>query len=151
MTEKIAIKNLADMPEAVRKLLKLLSLKGEIHGAVVVGLSGDLGAGKTTLVQQLALELGVKDRVQSPTFTILKLYQTNHSEFKQLIHMDAYRIESLSELEPLRFQELLKMPATLLCVEWPEKIAEALPTHALVKFKTISEDERELTITKVDK
>lgn len=152
MTEKLVIKNLDALSEVTRQFLTELTLAGEnLSHATVVGLSGDLGAGKTTFVQQLALELGVKDRVQSPTFTILKLYQTSHPKFKQLIHMDAYRIESLSELEPLRFTELLNMPETLFCIEWPEKIAEALPTHILVEFKTISEDERELTIVKVDK
>lgn len=152
MTDKLVIKNLAAMPETTRQVLLLLTAFGDSkNGATLVGLSGDLGAGKTTFTQQLALELGVKERVQSPTFTILKSYQTNHPQFKQLFHMDAYRIESLTELEPLRFEELLSTPETLFCIEWPEKIMAALPAHVLLKFKTLSEDERELTITKVDK
>ncbi len=152
MTEKLVIKNLAALPEVAQKFIADIALNNyAVNEAMVIGLSGELGAGKTTFVQALAQELGVKDTVQSPTFTILKLYKTNHPKFKQLIHMDAYRIDSLLELEPLHFRDLLNSPETLFCIEWPEKIAKALPAHFLLKFKTISQEERELTITKVDK
>lgn len=151
MPEKLVIKNLATLPELVSVFLDELALLRNSSTATVLGLSGDLGAGKTTFVQALAAELGVKEVVQSPTFTILKLYQTNHPQFKQLIHMDAYRIESLTELGPLRLGELLDTPETLFAIEWPEKIAAALPGHILLKFKTISEGGREVLITKVDK
>ena len=151
MPEKLVLKNLATLPGLMPLFLGELALLENSGTATVLGLSGDLGAGKTTFVQALAAELGVKEVVQSPTFTILKLYQTNHPQFKQLIHMDAYRIESLTELGPLRLGELLNTPETLFAIEWPEKIAEALPDHFLLKFKTITEDEREVLITKVDK
>ena len=151
MPEKLVLKNLATLPELVSVFLDELALLQNPGTATVLGLSGDLGAGKTTFVQALAAKLGVREVVQSPTFTILKLYQTNHPEFKQLIHMDAYRIESLDELGPLRLGELLNTPETLFAIEWPEKIMEALPGHILLKFKTISEDEREVVITKADK
>jgi tRNA threonylcarbamoyladenosine biosynthesis protein TsaE len=152
MTAKLTIKNLAALPEVVRQFVTMLTLPEQNNEiATVIGLVGNLGAGKTTFVQELALELGVKDRVQSPTFTILKTYQTTHPLFKQLIHMDAYRIESLAELEPLRFQELLNSPETLFCIEWPEKIAPALPAHYELKLETVSEEERVIVVTKVEK
>jgi tRNA threonylcarbamoyladenosine biosynthesis protein TsaE len=97
--------------------------------ATVLGLSGDLGAGKTTLTQAIAQTLGVSSDVQSPTFVVMKSYGLTDGPFTKLVHMDAYRIESLSELIPLRFNELLQESGTLIVIEWPERIKEALPDH----------------------
>lgn len=117
--------------------------------AVVIALSGDLGAGKTTLVQYLAKALGVTQTVQSPTFVIMKSYETSHEEFKRLIHMDAYRIKDLSELGPLRFTELLATPQSLFCIEWAEKIHQALPARLLLIQLEIGPNEsRLISVTK---
>ncbi len=98
--------------------------------ATVIGLSGELGAGKTTLVQSLAVALGVAERLVSPTFVIAKFYETKHDTFKQLIHIDAYRIESVDELVPLGFENILASPHTLVLIEWPERIATAISSGA---------------------
>ena len=120
------------------------------EGALVVALSGDLGAGKTTLVQTLARALGVSATVQSPTFVIMKSYETTDADFTQLIHMDAYRIDDLAELRPLRFAELLSTPRTLFCIEWAEKIKPALPTKVISITIDIGEAERrEVTVEKM--
>ena len=98
-------------------------------GATILGLQGELGAGKTTLVQAMAKQLGVKDTVVSPTFVIAKYYQTIDTRFGTLVHIDAYRIESPDELGPLNFDVLLSTPNTLIIIEWPERIRGALPSH----------------------
>jgi tRNA threonylcarbamoyladenosine biosynthesis protein TsaE len=99
--------------------------------ATVLALQGDLGAGKTTLTQSLAQVLGITDPVVSPTFVIAKFYQTHEGTFEHMVHIDAYRIESLDELGPLGWQSIMQQPRTLIVVEWPERIADALPagTH----------------------
>jgi tRNA threonylcarbamoyladenosine biosynthesis protein TsaE len=99
--------------------------------AIVVALSGDLGAGKTTFVQQIAQILGVTETVTSPTFVIMKSYETSDSTFERLVHMDAYRIEDDSELAPLNFSAVLAQPKTLLCIEWAERISTFLPVHTI--------------------
>jgi len=110
--------------------------------ASVVTLSGDLGAGKTTFTQQLAKHLGITDHVVSPTFGIMKGYElAGHPQFDQLIHIDAYRIEDKSEVGPLRFEELFRQPRTLVCIEWPERIAEILPTKKVEVVIEIGEGE----------
>lgn len=101
------------------------------EGAVVIGLSGDLGAGKTTFVQALAAVLGVSDTVTSPTFTIMKRYTTADSVFPVLVHIDAYRIDSPEEMEVLRFHDLCAQKGALICIEWPERIEQILPSSAL--------------------
>ncbi|MBP6904861.1 MAG: tRNA (adenosine(37)-N6)-threonylcarbamoyltransferase complex ATPase subunit type 1 TsaE [Candidatus Pacebacteria bacterium] len=101
------------------------------HGATVVGLSGDLGAGKTTLVKALAQLLGISEIVVSPTFVIAKFYDIpGEGRWKALIHIDAYRIEHTDELVPLGWEKLIADPATLIVVEWPERIATMLPPTA---------------------
>ena len=120
-----------------------------INQATVISLSGDLGAGKTTLVQFLAKSLGVTEVVTSPTFTIMKGYELpTDQSFKRLIHMDAYRIDDLVELAPLRFNEMLAMPKTLFCIEWAEKISQALPESVIkIQINHIKGEEREVVVS----
>lgn len=108
--------------------------------ATVVGLVGDLGAGKTTFVQAVAKHLGVSEVVTSPTFLIMREYETTHPVFKHLVHMDAYRIMDNSELGPLRFIEVLARPDTLVCIEWVERIKDALPPHFTTLTFTLHPD-----------
>ena len=100
--------------------------------ATVVALHGELGAGKTTLSQMIATRLGVTDMVQSPTFVIMKSYPiTKDPRFTKLVHIDLYRIESTSELEVLKFNELLADPNALVLVEWAERASALMPHDAL--------------------
>ena len=77
--------------------------------ATVVGLYGNLGAGKTTFTQEVARLMGIKEKVISPTFIIERIYKINKkSPFERLIHIDAYRLENPKELKAIGFQEILK-------------------------------------------
>ena len=106
-------------------------LESRPTSATVLALEGDLGAGKTTLTKTVAEILGVQETVVSPTFVIAKFYTPTKGLFTRLVHIDAYRIDSLSELGPLGFESLLADPNTLIIVEWPERIKEALPEHTV--------------------
>lgn len=100
--------------------------------ATLVTLSGELGAGKTTFTQAVARALGVSDPVTSPTFVLEKIYELPEgTPFKKLVHIDAYRLKSGSELKPLGFDEVMKDPGTLVLLEWPERVADALPVPAV--------------------
>jgi len=109
----------SEVDMVARKLLELLEAGPT---ATMVGLSGDLGAGKTTLVQAIAKSLGVTEVVTSPTFVIAKYYDTKNSTFTKLIHIDAYRIEDPTELTTLGWEEMKAQPRTLISIEWPERI-----------------------------
>jgi tRNA threonylcarbamoyladenosine biosynthesis protein TsaE len=115
------------------------------NGSIVLALSGDLGAGKTTFVQALGRALGVTEDITSPTFTIMKGYETTDDTFAQLVHMDAYRIEDEGELGPLRFSEIITQPNTLICIEWAELIKGALPQN-LVQLTLSIKDETTRTV-----
>lgn len=116
----------------------------------VFGLSGDLGAGKTTFSKAVAKELGIQEVVTSPTFGIQKKYKVfnpKYSEiFNEFVHIDAYRIEDIKETESLRFFELFEKSNALIFIEWPEKIAEILPKDTIVlSFDSIDENTRKIS------
>jgi tRNA threonylcarbamoyladenosine biosynthesis protein TsaE len=99
--------------------------------AQIITLQGDLGAGKTAFTKELASLLGIQESITSPTFVIMKSYAIpNHPFFKTLTHIDAYRIEEDGEMLVLGFTELIKDPARLICIEWPERIKALIPQHA---------------------
>ncbi len=144
------LKGLSDFAQSFVSELVSGSVEGSnIHlsqTAVVVGLSGDLGAGKTTFSQQVAKFLGIEEVVNSPTFVIQKNYKTKNDTFKNFVHIDAYRLEDSSEIEKLRFKELLNTPNTLIFIEWPEKISEVLPKETLLlSFLSIDENTRKIS------
>lgn len=118
--------------------------------ATVVGLYGDLGSGKTTFTQSVAKILGVVENVTSPTFVIEKIYELTNQKFKHLIHIDCYRLESSSEMTKLGWSEIVADPNNLILVEWPEKIADILPSVMIkVEFKFIDEKTREINLSAV--
>ncbi|MEK7584902.1 MAG: tRNA (adenosine(37)-N6)-threonylcarbamoyltransferase complex ATPase subunit type 1 TsaE [Patescibacteria group bacterium] len=118
------------------------------RGATVVGLHGDLGSGKTTFTQAAAESLGIKDRVTSPTFVIMKKYEITKpgGDWKYLIHIDAYRLEKAEELAKLNWSELVEDQNNLILIEWPERVAEVLPPNLIsINFKFIDEVIRQIS------
>ena len=110
---------------------KVHSLKSDT--ATVVALHGDLGAGKTTLTQEIAKQLKISESVISPTFVIIKKYNLPaqagvvDKNFKYLIHIDAYRLNSSEELLKLGWQEIFEDKSNLIIIEWPENVSDCIP------------------------
>lgn len=131
-------------PEQTRRVgVRLGSL---LQKGQSVLLSGDLGSGKTTLVQGIAQGWGSPDNVTSPTFVIMNEYR--HPVNGSLFHADAYRLsaESPFDLEILDLDRALR--DGVLVVEWAERIGKALPReHLLVEMFYSSPDQRHLIIT----
>ncbi|MBI2030452.1 tRNA (adenosine(37)-N6)-threonylcarbamoyltransferase complex ATPase subunit type 1 TsaE [Candidatus Kaiserbacteria bacterium] len=114
--------------------------------ATIVTLSGDLGAGKTTLTQGIARALGVEETVTSPTFVLEKSYELTGQKWSRLIHIDAYRLVSEHELEVLGWREMAQDPANLIVIEWPEMVVELIPADAIRITLSGDGDVRELSI-----
>ena len=112
----------------------LLSLSPQESEATIVGLYGNLGAGKTTFTQSVARELGITQPITSPTFVIEKIYEINHKSFARLVHIDAYRLEGERELQNLNFEELVSNKNNLIFIEWPENVKDILPTNHIKLF-----------------
>lgn len=92
---------------------------------------GDLGAGKTTLVQGIAAGLGIVEPVQSPTFGLVVEYNARDSRGQQvrLYHLDLYRLESEDELEGLGYEQFIAPEAGISLIEWPERGGDWLPAR----------------------
>lgn len=107
----------------------------------VICLVGELGSGKTTLVQGIASGWGSLDPVTSPTFVLVNVYRG--PDTARLYHLDAYRLSSAREAEDLDLEPMLE--TGLLVVEWAERIQEALPReHMWVTLRWIDAEQRDL-------
>ena len=105
-------------------------------------LTGDLGAGKTTLVRGIAQALNIKSVVQSPTFNIMKIY---FDGVKPLIHIDAYRLADINT--DIGLDEYIGYETGLTVIEWPEFIKDLIPENAVtIEILNLGNTQRKITI-----
>ncbi len=139
---ELSLKKLADFAETY--LGTLPKMRGT-H-AYVVGLSGELGAGKTTFVQALARALGVKASVQSPTFTFIRTYDITHPVFSKLVHVDAYRLRE-GEGNTIDLESYVSDPQNLVIIEWYENVSSsAIRDIPVIEFAHVAPDTRRVTV-----
>jgi len=144
--DEVISKSTAETAEFARVMA--LSLKPKEEGALIMGLYGELGAGKTTFMKYFADALGVKETIQSPTFVIMKSFNLSiFPSFNKLIHIDAYRLENPEELVKLGWNEIIADPHNLICIEWPERVAEIMPAHIVLKFEHVESGENQRKIS----
>ena len=143
MKNKLTLSSLEDTKKLGQELAKeILKRKGE--ASFVVFLDGDLGTGKTTLVKEIIFALGVKEKVKSPTFTIIEPYELNN---ENIYHVDLYRIIDPTELEIIGLREYLNETNAIIFIEWPEKSYGYLKKFDLkISLKHLSENERKCRI-----
>jgi tRNA threonylcarbamoyladenosine biosynthesis protein TsaE len=114
----------------------------------VVLLHGDLGAGKTTMVQGIGMALGTRERAQSPTFSLV--VDTPLPDGTVLRHIDLYRLEGLEELDALGFEDLTNDDRAITLIEWPERAVGMLPeAYLLVELDTAGPDRRRISVRPV--
>jgi tRNA threonylcarbamoyladenosine biosynthesis protein TsaE len=124
----------------------------------VILLEGEMGAGKTTFTRALANSLGITHGVSSPTFVIVNVYPVppRRDGLTRLVHIDAYRVTSDEDLEPLGWDQLfdphsrLAAPDAVALIEWPGNIAHALPSPdrcIRVQIRPVGPSAREFTFT----
>jgi tRNA threonylcarbamoyladenosine biosynthesis protein TsaE len=131
------MKRLAHGPKETRAIGRELSLALQENS--VIGLSGDLGAGKTEFVKGIAEGLGGTDLVTSPTFTLIHEYRSGRLP---LFHMDFYRLETEKELDEIGFDDYLREPG-ICAIEWADRFPDRIPRDAIrVEIQISSGDER---------
>ena len=147
------IKFLSQSPKQTKKIAKILALellktKLKLRTGLVIGLIGQLGSGKTTFIQGFIKGLGIKRRITSPTFVLIKNYEVRIKNYKKAYHIDCYRISGPKELLKLGFKEIIRSPKTIILIEWAEKIRKILPKNTIwVEFKHAKkQNEREIAI-----
>ena len=141
-------KNIRETASFAEYLLKkILKKNSNKKRASVIGLCGELGAGKTTFTQELAKLLDIKDKVVSPTFVLIKIYKLKSTNYKRFIHIDAYRLEKPEELLKLGWPDLIKDPKNLILVEWADKIKKILPKKTIfICFSHLGINKRKIEI-----
>ena len=139
--EKVIISSSAEQTMELGKQIAELASNG-----TVFCLTGDLGAGKTTLVRGIAQALNIKSVVQSPTFNIMKIY---FDGVKPLIHIDAYRLADVNT--DIGLDEYIGYETGLTVIEWPNFISDLIPeTATTVNIINLGENQRQITIKSDD-
>lgn len=116
------------------------SIKSNIYA-----LSGNLGAGKTTFVQGFAKGLGIKDKIISPTFVLIRQHQIPNTK-KVLYHIDLYRLENLGTYNELGLKEIFSDPNAIVVIEWAEKLT-TLPNGTIkISIEKVGEQKRVFTV-----
>jgi len=128
---QMKLKHLTTTPFQTKKLGEILAkkfLKTKLKKtALVIGLEGNLGGGKTTFLQGFAKGLGIKKRILSPTFIIVKRFQVSGFRFQYFYHIDCYRIQKLKEILDLGFKKIISNPQNIVAIEWADRIRKILP------------------------
>ena len=121
----------------------------DLKTGAILALFGELGSGKTTFVQGLAKGLGIKRRIISPTFIIVRNYELGirNQGVKIFYHVDLYRVESEKEVQGLGIEEILNDQNRIIAIEWAEKIKELLPKKRTeIYFENLGENKRRITV-----
>ncbi len=145
------MKHVTKGPEETKKLghflFKQISLEGR-KNALVFALEGELGAGKTTLVQGLAKILGITSKIKSPTFTLMKRYKISKSKnSRYLYHLDCYRLKNHKDLLLFGIKDILKDKENVVLIEWPENVKKLLPKkHIKISLEHVDKNTRKITI-----
>ncbi|MGB2580591.1 MAG: tRNA (adenosine(37)-N6)-threonylcarbamoyltransferase complex ATPase subunit type 1 TsaE [Minisyncoccia bacterium] len=149
---KYEVKNLEELRAVADSVLRSFVEMPQKSTATVVGLSGDLGAGKTAFTKCIASILGINEVVTSPTFILEKGYAIPRGSllgerFTKLIHIDAYRLENEKEMKALEWDSLLLDEHNLIFIEWPEQVKGVLPKDIImISFQYVDEGVRSVTV-----
>ena len=151
----IVTKSAYETQKIARAIVRGLTVRVRT-GARVYALEGDLGAGKTTFTQGFARALGIRERVVSPTFVLMKIYllaqkpkepKVQGHRFKHLIHIDCYRLDSPKDLLHLGFTGFLKDKDAIILIEWAHRIRKIHPKDTCwIAFKHKAKNQRVISI-----
>lgn len=119
----------------------------QLKGGDVVFLFGNLGDGKTTFVQGLAQGLGIKKRIISPTFILMRTHKVKKNRAKFFYHVDLYRMESEKDIEGLGLEEIMGNKENIVAIEWADKLGNVFKKNSIkIYFNNLGEDKRKIEI-----
>lgn len=131
-----------------RELAAYLKIQKRRGQALPLCLYGELGSGKTTFTRGFAKELGIKTRLLSPTFIIVRRYQLS-KPFFYFYHIDLYRMQSKEGLEGLGVADILSDNSAFVAIEWAEKLGTMLPESRIDIELRVEDDGHSIEIVEV--
>ncbi len=130
--------------DTINELAKML-VQDYVTEHHIVGLKGEMGAGKTTLVKAIMEALGSTSHVTSPSYSLVNEYETENG--KTVYHLDLQRVASVEELWELGIEEYLDTPEAIVLIEWPEIYETELGAGTLIiELSKLGEDERKINV-----
>lgn len=131
-------------PKDTQKLAQNLAAQFKDGG--IIALTGDLGAGKTTFVQGFAKGLGIKDKIISPTFVLMREHKIPNTD-TVFYHLDLYRLEEPIDIVNIGLKDLIQNPENIILIEWSEKLGENLPQNATkINIEKLDQASRRITV-----
>ena len=128
--------------ELAKKLIKKPGKK-----PLIIALEGELGTGKTTFIKGFSKELGVREKILSPTFVLIHKHKLTNNRFQNLYHIDAYRLKSEKDLLKLGVKEIFANPENIVIIEWADRVRKIIPKTAVwIRFDHINKNRRKITI-----
>lgn len=114
-------------------------------GFFILAFEGDLGAGKTTFIQGLAKGLGIKEKILSPSFILMRGFKIS-KKLGYFYHLDCYRLDSHKDLRLFGLKDIFR-GGNIVAIEWADKVKRILPKkHIKIKLKWLGENKREIII-----
>jgi len=148
MKKSIVSSSFLQTKNIAKTLAEIVLGERQRRGATVIALVGELGSGKTTFAQGFAKGLGIKARILSPTFILLKEFAIQHSFFRVFYHIDCYRLDNpAGELLRLEFKKIIADPHAIVVIEWADRIKKILPRDVLwIQLRHGDKNKRYITI-----
>lgn len=144
-SNKISVNSARQTTDVAKLLAEEISATRLSKNAVVIGLSGDLGAGKTTFVKGMARGLGMRHKVISPTFILMRNFPIR-GRYRKMYHIDAYRVEERA-LKQLGLDDIVNDPRNVVIIEWADRVRKSLPKGAIMIDIKHGKDKNERHIT----
>ncbi len=123
-----------------------VALAKTLNGGEVIALHGDLGSGKTVFAQGLGYGLGIKEKITSPTFLIIKQYPVQNHQISNMHHADLYRTGNLKEIRDIGLLDMMSEKNSVTVIEWPERMIESLPEKTMHRTLLYDGDDNRLVI-----
>ena len=147
MIKKYLAKGTSETKRLGQKLAQKILSASIKKRTFVVALEGDLGGGKTTFLQGFAKGLGIRQKILSPTFVIMRKFRIKNSKFAHFYHFDCYRVNAPKEILDIGFRKIVAGPGNIVAIEWADRIKRIIPKEAIfIDFEFVDKNKRRIVI-----
>ena len=148
LIQSMEFKVFTQNPSETRKIGEILAREiSNPPKKIVICLEGNLGGGKTTFIKGFAKGLGIREKILSPTFVIMRKFKLCNKKLNFFYHFDCYRIQNSAEILKLGFKKIISDPKNIVVIEWANKIKNILPKNRItLNFRIIDKSKRKIVV-----